>query len=481
VSQEIELKLEIAQEHIEVLIASGILGEQRSQTALHAIYFDTAERELLRHGHTLRIRTAGGKAVQTVKSGGTAAGLFSRGEWELPVAGRRPVSDSRTPVSDLLAQGLDRLRPVFEVPDSRRGFRLRDGASEIDIAIDEGEARAQGRIAPFCEIELELIAGPSAALFALAHRIDAVAPVRIGVLSKAERGYRLLQALPASVKAEKVPLHDEMDPPSAFAAIAADCIRQYRLNEAILLEHYAPEAVHQARIGIRRLRSAMVLFNGMLAGTEREKLNDRLRDLAACLGEARDLDVLTEAAQADPMRERLTHARDAAHAAMNRKLKARATRMLLLDISEYVAAGAWRHAPATVAARDIALREFAAEALDKRRRKVARHGKHLSELDIEARHRLRKDAKKLRYAAEFLAPLFGAKAKRKAFFKALEALQDDLGALNDRATAEMRLAALGLAGTPEAEAFLANWQSDSLLGSAARGRHAMLDAKPFWK
>jgi triphosphatase len=481
VAQEIELKLEIPRDGVDALIASGILGVPREETRLHAIYFDTADRELHRHGHSLRIRTEGGKAVQTVKSGDAAAGLFSRGEWELPVAGRRPVDDSRTPVSDLLAQGIDRLMPIFEVPDLRRSFDLRDGESTIDVALDQGEAQARGRSSAFCEVELELVAGQSTVLFALARRIDAVAHVRIGVLSKADRGYRLLDALPLAEKASHPVLTDDMTGAAAFAAIAASCIRQYRLNEAILLDHYAPEAVHQARIGIRRLRSAMVLFKGMLAGTERDAMNARLRDLAACLGEARDLDVLTEAVRTDPMRERLGHARGAAHAAMNRKLKAKATRMLLLDLSQWIADGAWLHDPATAPLREVRLREFADGALDKRRRTVAKHGKHLAELEPEARHRLRKDAKKLRYAAEFLAPLYAANAKRKKFFKALEALQDDLGALNDRAAAEERLAALGMAGTPEAEEFLASWQNESLLDEAAERRQALLAAKPFWK
>jgi CHAD domain-containing protein len=272
-----------------------------------------------------------------------------------------------------------------------------------------------------------------------------------------------------------------MDLVSAFAAIANACVKQYRLNEAILLERHVPEAVHQARIGLRRLRSAMTLFKALLAGSDCDRLNARLRDLAQCLGEARDLDVLFAQAGPGPIRERLGHAREAAHSAMQRRLKGKTTRLLLLDLSEWIADGRWRSDPATRELRETPLPQFAAAALDRLRRKLAKDGRHLAALDIEARHRVRKDAKKLRYAVEFLAPLFDAKARRKRFSKALEALQDDLGALNDRATAEERLASLGLVGTPEVAQYLSHWQTGNLIEDAARARHALLEVKPFWR
>lgn len=479
-SQEIELKLEIAPASVAALIASDLIADQGSEVVLNATYFDTPDHELHRQGHSLRIRNAEGVAVQTVKSGDAAAGLFSRGEWELPVAGRSPIADTRTPVSDLLATRIDELLPLFDVATSRHKFVLRFEGSEIEVAVDHAEAKAGPRSTVFCEVELELLAGEPAALFALARKIDDLAHIRISVQSKAERGYQLLGPLADRARAGTVPLDPAMDLPAAFAAISGDCLKQYRLNEAILLDRYVPEAVHQARIGLRRLRSAMVLFRDLFAGPERDRINAGLRDLAQCLGEARDLDVLTARAGPGPLLDRLGQARDTAHAAMNRKLRAKATRMLMLDISEWVAAGSWRSDAATEALRAMPLAEFAAARLDRLRRKVAKHGRHFAELEPEARHRVRKDAKKLRYGVEFLQSLFDAKARRKKFARALEALQDQLGALNDRAAAEERLASLGLAGTPEVEEFLANWRTGNLIEAAAEARRDLLEVKPFW-
>ena len=72
--------------------------------------------------------------------------------------------------------------------------------------------------------------------------------------------------------------------PDAFAAIARSCLRQYRLNEDILLRQPTSEAIHQARVALRRLRAAFALFKALLGDPESVALNHRLRDLARTRG-----------------------------------------------------------------------------------------------------------------------------------------------------------------------------------------------------
>lgn len=482
-SHEIELKLELACESAEALLASDLLQGECDEVALHAVYYDTPDHALRREGLTLRLRREDGETIQAVKAGDGAAGLFSRGEWELPVFGQEPVPDDRSPLPVLLGDRFAELRPLFEVPVSRRRCRLTHDGATIDLAIDCGEAVAGPRRAPFCELELELVDGPSAALFALARKIDAIAPVRIGVLTKAERGYRLLGDAPEAVHADKVKLDPEGDLPSTFATVASACLRQYRLNEAILLEAPTPEAIHQARVALRRLRSAMTLFRDILTGLDSAKLTGRLRKLAGVLGEARDLDVLSTKLEDGAVLERLRAERDTAYAALAAKLATRRTRRLPLELAEWIADGAWRIDPDTARQRAVPLREFAGASLDRLLRKTRKRGRNLAGIDPEARHDLRKDAKKLRYAVEFLAPVFAEEAdkkKRKKFAKALQRLQEDLGALNDQQTAEEYTARLGLAGTPEARQLLAGWDIDALLDDATKALDALLERERFW-
>lgn len=480
-SREIELKLELSPEGAEAVLASELLAGECDDVSLHAVYFDTPDRRLHAAGLTLRIRQEDGDAVQAVKAGDGSAGLFSRGEWELPVFGGHPIADQRTPVPDLLGARFADLAPLFEVPVARRRCRTETDGATIDLALDRGEAVAGDRRAPFCELELELVDGPSAALFALARRIDAVAPVRIGVLTKAERGYRLLGDAAQAAHAEKLRLDPDADLPATFARIASACLRQYRLNEDILIDQPAPEAVHQARVALRRLRSAMTLFRSV-TGREHKALSARLRALAALLGEARDLDVLAGKAEGAVL-EKVEVARAEAYATLARRLSRPKIRLLPLDLAEWIADGAWRDDPKTARLRETPLREFAAAALDRLRRKTRKHGRHLARIDPEARHRLRKDAKKLRYAVEFLAPLYtkdGEKKRRRQFMKTLQKFQDDLGALNDYQTARERIAKMGLEDTAEAEQLLSGWDTEALLRDAARARHDLLEREPFW-
>src|SRR5262249_12292225 len=79
-------------------------------------------------------------------------------------------------------------------------------------------------------------------------------------------------------------------------------------------------------------------------------------------------------------------------------------------------------------------------------KKILKSGKHLDRLDPQHRHKLRIQAKKLRYAAEFFAPAFPRKRairRRKDFVASLQQLQDALGELNDIAVSEKLLEQLG--------------------------------------
>src|SRR3546814_13355088 len=85
----------------------------------------------------------------------------------------------------------------------------------------------------------------------------------------------------------------------------------------------------------------------------------------------------------------------------------------MLDLAEWAASGDWQGAPDTMTAPDQPARDFAISALDRFRRKVKRDGRDLAHIEEEARHEVRKDAKKLRYASEFFTSLFDRKRARR--------------------------------------------------------------------
>lgn len=486
VSDEVELKLETTASGLDAISRSGLLGHPSSSKSLDAVYFDTPAHDLRRRGVSLRIRREEGQLVQTIKhhagrSMGEAAGLFARSEWELPVDQPVPAHDPRVPLPKALFAAL---MPLFEVAVRRQVSFIEQDGSRIEVALDRGEVRAGERSTSFHEIELELRGGTSVALFRQARAIDAIAPIRIGVLTKAERGYRLLGPAPSASRARPIVLHNRDDLRSAFTTIAQSCISQFRRNEAILADRISPEAVHQARVALRRLRSAMALFKPLLNDSPTRRFRERIRRLARILGEVRDLDVLRSQFDPGAIPGGLDTKHRKALARLGRALAGPAVRRLMLDLAEWLAVGEWRTAPATLRINDAPLREFTARAFDRSRRRIRRNGRHLARIGSGGCHRLRKDAKELRYAIGFFGNIHrrgSTGRKRRQFLHHLERLQHQLGKLNDAMTAERWLTKLGLAELPEGQAIIACREVDYLIRKARRCRRNALDAERFWR
>lgn len=477
-SEEIELKLEADADALAALETSGIFPGDPVILQQRAIYFDTPDHGLRRAGMALRIRHAGRTRIQTLKAeGDSGASLLARAEWERPVDSDTPVLDDTLPVR--LPAGA--IAPVFEVRVERRVWIVQHDGATVEVALDRGHAVAGERSWPIGEVELELKQGDPAALFALARRIDATAPLRLGVQSKAERGYRLLEGTPAKAfKAEPVAFARDASVADVFRQVIQNGVRQFRLNEAALAERHAA-ALHQARVALRRLRAAFALFRPVAKGAEARRLRAELRWLGGQFAQARDLDVLLEHAMSATLRRRIAAAREASYDQVQAVLASARARALMRDLVEWSTTGAWLEKDAAHAkpATDLAV-----AALDRLWRKVRKGGRKLAEADDEARHDLRKTAKKLRYATEFLGPLFHRKRQRRRyrkFLKALEDLLDRLGALNDLATVPRILRELELAADPRAASLLAEREKAPLIAATTEAYAAFIDTKRFWR
>ncbi len=483
---EVELKLEYEYADRDRLIASPLLGGGGGEAKhLAATYFDTPDLQLHRAGYALRIRKDGTERVQTVKaSSSKTAGLFVRGEWERPVRSDRPIIDARAgPLEQLLDETVRaRIAPIFTTHVERHSGPVEQGGTQIEYAIDGGEVRAGQRSTTLSELELELISGSPQHLFDLARRLSETIPLRLGVQSKSGRGYALIGRSPAlSAKAEPVLLDGAMNAGEAFAAIVGNCISQYRLNEALLLDHGGVEAIHQARVALRRMRSAFSLFKPLLADDDRAaSLTDGLRWLAGELGNIRDIDVLIPRLQ-PAARETVAAIRSGNLTDLQKLLGTSRARLLPIDLAEWLAMGTWQRAPADPALRDQNIAIFAGDRLDRLRKRIRRKGKGLASLSDENRHEVRKDAKKLRYAADFLVSLYpGRKPRRRLdqLLDRIEALQDKLGQLNDIAAAPELLARLGLhLELP----VIGKKERKRLLAEAEDCFDALVDTKRFWR
>jgi inorganic triphosphatase YgiF len=464
-NQEIEVKLELAPANLRALKTIPLF--QASKASKRAdqvtVYFDTNKQKLRQKGLMLRVRREGRRYIQTIKSNGNS-GVFQRDEWESEIAGKEPdlSKATGTALESLLSNKLRRrLRPLFETRVRRTVYPIVDDAHVIALSVDRGTIDTGKRSKPLCEIELELERGTTAELFDVAHKLSQALPARLAVKSKSERGYEIIDGeaeLP--VRAQPVDLTAGTTARDAFKMIGLACLKQIICNEPALLKG-DPEGVHQMRVGLRRLRAAMSLFADLLRDGQSEAIKTELKWLAGELGPARELEVLLHRVVA-PMKRRRRHWRgmpsisqelaerhNAALAVAQDAVQSARFRALTIDIAAWLQAGHWTTPQDDLVADqgDLSIEMYASEQLKRRWRKVRKKGKVLAQLNSNSRHKLRIQAKKLRYAAEFFGSLFLTKLaikRRKQFLPALEHLQDGLGDLNDIAVHEKRIATLGI-------------------------------------
>ena len=232
------------------------------------------------------------------------AGL-ARGEWEREIVGETPVLDEAwlaeigdKNVRKVLGKAKVQagLAPLFTTDFRRQAWRVRYGVSDIEMAFDKGEISAGKGSSPIAEVELELKDGDPADLYGLARDIADIVPASVEARTKAERGYALLDKkgagkAPSAVRAAPIRLSPEVTTAEAFALIGRACFRHMRANESLMRGKPFVEGVHQLRVALRRLRSALSAFRDVLPEDERKTMSEELRWIASSCGQARDWDV----------------------------------------------------------------------------------------------------------------------------------------------------------------------------------------------
>lgn len=296
---------------------------------------------------------------------------------------------------------------------------------------------------------------------------------------------------PAAVRAAPVALTRQLSAEQAFRRIADSCRAQIAANHAAVARGNAPEALHQMRVGLRRLRSLLELFAPLLALPE--PLRADLHWLGGELGAARDWDVLAASTLARvaedlPDDMELVLVRLAAETRANELRAAAADAVsaeryadLMRNLGSWLHDAAWR-GHCTEWQRKALARSapaFADEVLEHSRKRLLKRGRKLrskgaasrAEASVAARHRVRIAAKRARYAAEFFQSLYPKKRVR-PYIDTLARLQDELGWLNDSAVADRLLKKLqhGEARLDGSAAFTRGYLASSKQGSGQKLR-----------
>jgi len=321
----------------------------------------------------------------------------------------------------------------------------RDGDAAIRVAIRAllGEIACLEQSQSHCRISLS---GPEEAVASQALAWAEEFPLAVPRASLGEAAVALASnraALPRRLGS--VALADGLSAGDSFARIVAHLTDvMLHWSDAIGTGGDDPEPVHQMRVALRRMRSAFSIFRPAVSVPATALVEAELRDLARALGPARDWDVFLAGAGARvsaafPQEASLAHLiamgtrrRDEAYRTLAGLRRAAAFRQLGIRLALLAGSTAWRAelSDEQRAVLDAPLREFAAEVLTRRHRRVRRAGRRFAALDAPALHVLRLAGKRLRYAAEFFSGLFAQEEARR-FITRLTRLQDGLGLIND--------------------------------------------------
>jgi len=220
---------------------------------------------------------------------------------------------------------------------------------------------------------------------------------------------------------------------AAFGAIARACVEHYEANRAGIRAGNDPEYLHQGRVALRRLRTALGLFRPLLEERAGRRARKDLRRLLRRLGPARDWDVFLAftlapamaAAPADRGLAALAHECEGRRRGAAARARRAAAAHPASQLKVTLGALPLRPKPARQPAR-----QYACDALERCARRVRRRGKGIAKLGPADLHRLRLAVKRLRYALHYFAPLF-QKRRVEAMRQALESLQQALGGAHD--------------------------------------------------
>ena len=412
-------------------------------------YFDTPSHELARRGLSLRIRAVGELRVQTLKSSGAnGSAAMSRGEWEWPVKDDKPdiaLASSRLP-ADLGKQ----LQPIVVTDVMRTAHTLDFQGSTIEAVLDSGPIVAGDQKQPV-HLELELRRGALGALYGLALSLHAATPLSIEAEGKAARGYRLMErSAPTTKEAAWIELKSDVAAGDGFRAIVGEILSHLLSNKSAALAGDA-EGVHQIRVAITRLRSALQLFAPLLEPHAAVAFQSKLQRMGQIIGAARDWDVfclealpkalgeIEELGWNRLLRESADARRRAADAASAREVGGAAFTALMLGVSAWIESREERMDMLGDKGLKQSLSKISADLLDRMADKVDKRGRGVGpETSAEKLHPLRKSLKKLRYSLEFLSSLYPRKATKR-YLRPLKNLQKSLGIINDAAVA-LRLA-----------------------------------------
>ncbi len=423
---------------------------------LHDRYLDTPDWRIYRAGYALRIRSAEDRVEACLKELRGPVEEIAR-RWELrellPAANPDLLVDAPGAVGTRVSRvcGRKSLRVIGELRTHReerwlRGPDGREGAIALDettILADDGTP-----VEVIRRIEVEAPADAVASFQPFVRRLQAELSLALAGTTKFERALLVRGLDPAAPEdLGSTGIDAGLTAGEVAVAVLRRQFAAFLRNEPGVRLGEHPKYLHDMRVASRRLRAALRLFENALPARPAASMRAQFRVVGRALGAARDLDVMsaqigawipriatTSAAALDPLMVVLEQRREDARRDLLRILDSPRHERFVASATE-----ALRRVPSTRPPGSTTPIRLAGPAMVGRaRKKLVKAGRGVhAESPPATYHSLRIRAKRLRYALEFLAPIYGVPAKR--MIRALVRLQDLLGLQQDSEVAIVAL------------------------------------------
>ena len=234
---------------------------------LNNVYFDTTQRLFRKMDMGLRVRTCENKSVQTIKTAGRViGGLHQRPEYNQPIEGLRPelarFKEKIWPLGCDIQALQDDLLPLFRTDFNRQTWLIEMPEDTlIEVAYDSGFIETNKGKQDICEIELELLKGDQNQLFVLGKDIATLPQVRLGNVSKAQRGYMMVDG--ASFKVKPLlssPLTKSMSAEQALMVNLQHGLQHIQYHEYCYLDCFDDAALYELVRGVKFLHQNLKIF-----------------------------------------------------------------------------------------------------------------------------------------------------------------------------------------------------------------------------
>ena len=297
---------------------------------------------------------------------------------------------------------------------------------------------------------------------------------------------------------QTLPVNSNQSVEQAFEYILQNDLARVKQWEPVALKGKDIEGVHQMRVSLRRMRSALTVFRKAIPRKATASMSKEMRWAAHMLDHARDIDVYIDESLSSMGNKKhrgekkmiriAKKDRENTYGKVKAFIRGKRYSTLKKHLDHWVAQREWRDRIPKKERKtlDAKITPFASNVLEFHRNQVVTTGHDIQNLDSDALHQLRIDCKKLRYATEFFSPIYGKSMV--PFTQQLKQLQDLLGTLHDRAIMEdLQQGLLTSRNSAKVKRFAGKLQhkrlkeAKTIMKQLKKNWHAFIQAKRPWK